>query len=46
MLQVYVGEWLRNYMPINLRTPSNNADKLGEVTISNASKRRLAGSGV
>ncbi|XP_027941853.1 citrate synthase, glyoxysomal-like [Vigna unguiculata] len=44
--QVYVGEWLRNYMPINLRTPSNNADKLGEVTISNASKRRLAGSGV
>ncbi|XP_052735998.1 citrate synthase, glyoxysomal isoform X2 [Vigna angularis] len=44
--QVYVGEWLRNYMPINTRTPSSNADKLGQVTISNASKRRLAGSGV
>ncbi|WVY92053.1 hypothetical protein V8G54_037567 [Vigna mungo] len=44
--QVYVGEWLRDYVPINTRTPSSNADKLGQVTISNASKRRLAGSGV
>jgi len=46
MLQVYVGEWLRHYTQVNVRTTSSDADKLGEVAISNASKRRLAGSGV
>ncbi|KAG4961940.1 hypothetical protein JHK84_039032 [Glycine max] len=44
--QVYVGDWLRHYTPVNVRTTSRDADKLGEVSISNASKRRLAGSGV
>ncbi|TKY57248.1 Citrate synthase [Spatholobus suberectus] len=44
--QVYIGEWLRHYTPINERTTSSDADKLGQVAISNASKRRLAGSGV
>ncbi|KAJ1378990.1 Citrate synthase [Sesbania bispinosa] len=44
--QVYVGEWLRHYTPIKERTVSIDADKLGQVTISNASKRRLAGSGI
>ncbi|KAL5125805.1 Citrate synthase, glyoxysomal [Glycine soja] len=44
--QVYVGEWLRHYTQVNVRTTSSDADKLGEVAISNASKRRLAGSGV
>ncbi|GAU12391.1 hypothetical protein TSUD_253420 [Trifolium subterraneum] len=42
--QVYIGEWLRHYTPIKQRTASSDADKLGQVTISNASKRRLAGS--
>jgi len=45
MFQVYVGEWLRNYTPINQRTISSNTDKLGQLAVSNASKRRLAGSG-
>ncbi|KAJ1406379.1 Citrate synthase [Sesbania bispinosa] len=44
--QVYVGEWLRHYTPIKERTVSSDADKLGQVTISNSSKRRLAGSGI
>ncbi|KAK4278992.1 hypothetical protein QN277_016758 [Acacia crassicarpa] len=44
--QAYVGEWLRHYMPINERSVSSNADRLGELAISNASRRRLAGSGL
>ncbi|KAK7316723.1 hypothetical protein RJT34_00393 [Clitoria ternatea] len=44
--QVYVGEWLRHYTPVQERTVSSNTDKLGQLAISNASKRRLAGSGV
>ncbi|RYR27468.1 hypothetical protein Ahy_B01g051499 isoform A [Arachis hypogaea] len=44
--QVYVGEWLRHYAPIKERTESSNTDKLGQLTVSNASKRRLAGTGI
>ncbi|KAI9114701.1 hypothetical protein K1719_014399 [Acacia pycnantha] len=44
--QAYVGEWLRHYMPVNERSVSSNADRLGELAISNASRRRLAGSGL
>ncbi|KAL2316787.1 hypothetical protein Fmac_030663 [Flemingia macrophylla] len=44
--QVYIGEWLLHYTPVNERTTSGDADKLGQLAISNASKRRLAGSGV
>ncbi|XP_015973188.1 citrate synthase, glyoxysomal [Arachis duranensis] len=44
--QVYVGEWLRHYKPINERIVSSDGDKLGQVAMSNASKRRLAGSGM
>lgn len=48
MFQVYVGEWLRHYAPTKERTvPSgSNTDKLGQLSVSNASKRRLAGSGI
>nr|GLL47257.1 citrate synthase, glyoxysomal-like [Ipomoea trifida]GMD84248.1 citrate synthase, glyoxysomal-like [Ipomoea batatas] len=45
--QAYTGVWLRHYMPLRERTPSSEAaaDKLGQVSVSNATKRRLAGSG-
>ncbi|KAJ6755944.1 CITRATE SYNTHASE 1 PEROXISOMAL-RELATED [Salix purpurea] len=44
--QVYTGEWLRHYLPLKERMVQTDADKLGHVSISNASRRRLAGSGV
>ncbi|XP_030462884.2 citrate synthase, glyoxysomal [Syzygium oleosum] len=44
--QVYTGVWLRHYMPLRERAVSTEADRLGQVSISNASRRRLAGSGV
>lgn len=44
--QVYTGVWLRHYMPLKERMSSTDADKLTQVSISNASRRRLAGSGV
>lgn len=44
--QVYTGVWMRHYMPLKERSPHTEAaDKLGHVSISNATKRRLAGSG-
>ncbi|WOK97169.1 citrate synthase 3, peroxisomal [Canna indica] len=43
--QVYTGVWLRHYTPITKRLTSEHTDKLGQVAVSNASKRRLAGSG-
>ncbi|CAN0897345.1 Citrate synthase, glyoxysomal [Linum grandiflorum] len=42
--QVYVGEWLRRYAPVQERIPSQETDKLGQISVSNASRRRLAGS--
>ncbi|XP_077251074.1 citrate synthase, glyoxysomal-like [Tasmannia lanceolata] len=44
--QVYTGVWLRHYMPPRERMVSAEDDKLGQVSVSNASRRRLAGSGV
>ncbi|XP_060209474.1 citrate synthase, glyoxysomal-like [Lycium barbarum] len=43
--QVYTGVWKRHYMPLKERSPYTEADKLGQVSVSNATKRRLAGSG-
>uniref|UniRef100_A0A1D1YKQ4 Citrate synthase n=1 Tax=Anthurium amnicola TaxID=1678845 RepID=A0A1D1YKQ4_9ARAE len=44
--QVYTGAWLRHYMPLKERLVEADADKLGQVSVSNATRRRLAGSGV
>ncbi|XP_057954830.1 citrate synthase, glyoxysomal [Malania oleifera] len=44
--QVYTGVWLRHYMPLTERMVGKEADRLGEVPVSNATRRRLAGSGV
>lgn len=46
LIQAYTGVWLRHYTAVRERSPlSEAADKLGQVSISNATKRRLAGSG-
>jgi citrate synthase len=42
--QVYTGVWLRHYMSLKEREMSNDSDSLGQVAVSNASRRRLAGS--
>ncbi|TQD90345.1 hypothetical protein C1H46_024112 [Malus baccata] len=44
--QVYTGHWLRHYIPPRERIVTSDADKLSQVSVSNASRRRLAGSGV
>ncbi|WCJ24838.1 citrate synthase 2 [Euphorbia peplus] len=46
--QVYTGVWLRHYQPLRERMDSNNGDKpvTGQVSVSNASRRRLAGTGI
>ncbi|KAL4204435.1 hypothetical protein AMTRI_Chr01g132050 [Amborella trichopoda] len=44
--QVYTGVWFRHYMPLKERLAASEADRLGQVSISNATRRRLAGSGV
>ncbi|XP_022948135.1 citrate synthase, glyoxysomal-like [Cucurbita moschata] len=44
--QVYTGEWLRRYIPPKERLLPAKADRLGQVSVSNASKRRLSGSGI
>ncbi|KAI8551229.1 hypothetical protein RHMOL_Rhmol06G0168600 [Rhododendron molle] len=43
--QVYTGVWLRPYMPLTERMVTVEADKLGQVSVSNATRRRLSGSG-
>ncbi|KAH0654584.1 hypothetical protein KY289_032262 [Solanum tuberosum] len=43
--QVYTGVWLRHYTPLQDRSPSAETDKFGQVSVSNATRRRLAGSG-
>ncbi|KAG6404944.1 hypothetical protein SASPL_132521 [Salvia splendens] len=43
--QVYTGVWVRPYVPLQERMVSREEDKLGQVAVSNATKRRLAGSG-
>ncbi|KAL5716546.1 citrate (Si)-synthase [Ranunculus cassubicifolius] len=44
--QVYKGEWLRHYAPLKERLVSTESDRLGQVSVSNATKRRLAGDGI
>nr|XP_010916480.1 citrate synthase, glyoxysomal [Elaeis guineensis] len=44
--QVYKGTWLRHYMSLKERTLSAETDKLGQLAISNATRRRLSGSRV
>ncbi|KAJ8626720.1 hypothetical protein MRB53_020027 [Persea americana] len=44
--QVYTGVWLRHYAPLKERLVLDEADKLSQVAVSNASRRRLAGTGV
>eukprot|EP00249_Psilotum_nudum_P021323 c28066_g1_i2 orf=293-1846(+) len=44
--QWYTGVWLRHYTPIDNRSIQNEADKLGQISISNATRRRRAGVGV
>ncbi|KAL8508007.1 hypothetical protein ACS0TY_018533 [Phlomoides rotata] len=44
--QVYTGIWERHYTPPKERMISREEDKPGQVSISNATRRRLAGSGV
>ncbi|KAL6570799.1 hypothetical protein OROGR_000349 [Orobanche gracilis] len=43
--QVYTGVWLRHYMPLKERMITKEEDKPGQVAVSNATRRRLAGSG-
>ncbi|CAL5406794.1 unnamed protein product [Camellia sinensis] len=43
--QVYTGVWLQHYMSLKERMVTTEADKPGQVSISNATRRRLAGSG-
>ncbi|XP_074286167.1 citrate synthase, glyoxysomal-like [Silene latifolia] len=43
--EVYTGEWFRHYVPLKERIESSGADKLGELSPSNATRRRLSGSG-
>jgi citrate synthase len=42
--QVYTGVWLRHYIPARERTTSSAADKPGQLSSSNATRRRLSGS--
>ncbi|KAJ0479207.1 putative transferase [Helianthus annuus] len=46
--QVYTGIWMRHYIPARERMSSTGVvvDKLGQVSVSNATKRRLSGSAV
>lgn len=43
---MYTGVWLRHHMPVQERMVTKDAaDGLGQVSVSNATRRRLAGSG-
>ncbi|PKA64626.1 Citrate synthase, glyoxysomal [Apostasia shenzhenica] len=44
--QVYTGVWLRHFQPLSERAASHEVDRHWEVSVSNATRRRLAGSGV
>eukprot|EP00246_Nothoceros_aenigmaticus_P017523 TRINITY_DN8636_c0_g1_i1.p1 TRINITY_DN8636_c0_g1~~TRINITY_DN8636_c0_g1_i1.p1 ORF type:complete len:517 (+),score=88.38 TRINITY_DN8636_c0_g1_i1:294-1844(+) len=41
--QWYTGEWLRHYDPVSERRAPPNSEKLGQVAVSNATRRRKAG---
>ncbi|KAF3772246.1 Citrate synthase [Nymphaea thermarum] len=42
--QVYTGVWLRHYAPVRERSESEEVDKLGQLLVSNSTRRWLAGS--
>ncbi|XP_068667303.1 citrate synthase, glyoxysomal-like [Aristolochia californica] len=44
--EVYTGAWHRHYVPLKERLVPAEADRLSQVSVSNAARRRLAGSGV
>ncbi|PWA89079.1 citrate synthase, glyoxysomal [Artemisia annua] len=46
--QVYTGVWMRHYIPAQERMSSTGAvvDKLGQLSVSNATRRRLSGSAI
>ncbi|KAI3734301.1 hypothetical protein L6452_13767 [Arctium lappa] len=48
--QVYTGVWMRHYIPAQERMSSASTeavvDKLGQLSVSNATRRRLSGSGI
>ncbi|KAG0598229.1 hypothetical protein M758_12G056100 [Ceratodon purpureus] len=41
--QWYQGEWLRHYAPASSRIFAENGEKLSKISVSNATKRRIAG---
>lgn len=41
--QWYQGEWLRHYSPSSNRIVAENTEKVGKISVSNATKRRQAG---
>ncbi|KAK1393373.1 Citrate synthase [Heracleum sosnowskyi] len=43
--QVYTGVWLRPYIPQRERMVATDTDKLGQISVSNATRRRLTGNG-
>ncbi|GJW01016.1 hypothetical protein Tco_1556267, partial [Tanacetum coccineum] len=45
---VYTGVWMRHYIPAQERMSSTGAvvDKLGQLSVSNATRRRLSGSAI
>jgi len=42
-VQWYQGVWLRHYTPATSRSVSGKSETLANITVSNATKRRLAG---
>ncbi|KAK1366307.1 hypothetical protein POM88_041868 [Heracleum sosnowskyi] len=42
-MQVYTGVWLRPYILHRERMVPTDTDKLGQISVSNATRRRLAG---
>uniref|UniRef100_A0A7N0TM25 Citrate synthase n=1 Tax=Kalanchoe fedtschenkoi TaxID=63787 RepID=A0A7N0TM25_KALFE len=43
--QVYTGVWLRHYSPVTERLAADTGENHAQVSVSNATKRRLAGTG-
>ncbi|KAL9678006.1 hypothetical protein QQ045_015844 [Rhodiola kirilowii] len=43
--QVYTGVWLRNYAPVTERMAADSVENHAQVSVSNATRRRRAGTG-
>ena len=41
--QVYQGNWLSGYLPLDARETATEAPDMAEIPVSNATKRRIAG---